>query len=295
MSATKIDGKLLAAKLREEVKVDAEKFEREYGRKIGLAVILAGENPASKIYVRNKIAACEETGVKSMEYYLPDSVTTEELVELVETLNADENVDGLLVQLPLPAGVNEKAVLGAVAPGKDVDGFHAVNAGNLMLGNPCLAACTPSGVMELIKSTGTTIAGKHAVVVGRSNIVGKPVATLMMQKSNPGNATVTVCHSASKNLKEMCRQADIIIAALGQPNFVTADMVKEGAVIVDVGTTRVPDASKKSGFRLNGDVLFEEVAPKCSYITPVPGGVGPMTIVSLMRNTLLAGKKAIYK
>lgn len=283
MSATKIDGKLLAAKLREEVKVDAEKFEREYGRKIGLAVILAGENPASKIYVRNKIAACEETGVKSMEYYLPDSVTTEELVELVETLNADENVDGLLVQLPLPAGVNEKAVLGAVAPGKDVDGFHAVNAGNLMLGNPCLAACTPSGVMELIKCTGTNIAGKHAVVVGRSNIVGKPVALMLLRE----NATVTVCHSRTQNLADYTRSADILVVAVGKKEFITGDMIKPGAVVIDVGMNR---EDKK----LYGDVEYATAAEKAAFITPVPGGVGPMTITILLKNTVKAayfGKK----
>lgn len=283
MSATKIDGKLLAAKLREEVKVDAEKFEREYGRKIGLAVILAGENPASKIYVRNKIAACEETGVKSMEYYLQDSVTTEELVELVETLNADENVDGLLVQLPLPAGVNEKAVLGAVAPGKDVDGFHAVNAGNLMLGNPCLAACTPSGVMELIKSTGTNIAGKHAVVVGRSNIVGKPVALMLLSE----NATVTVCHSRTQNLADYTRSADILVVAVGKKEFITGDMIKPGAVVIDVGMNR---EDKK----LYGDVEYATAAEKAAFITPVPGGVGPMTITMLLKNTVKAayfGKK----
>ncbi len=283
MSATKIDGKLLAAKLREEVKVDAKKFEREYGRKIGLAVILAGENPASKIYVRNKIAACEETGVKSMEYYLPDSVTTEELVELVETLNADENVDGLLVQLPLPAGVNEKAVLGAVAPGKDVDGFHAVNAGNLMLGNPCLAACTPSGVMELIKSTGTNIAGKHAVVVGRSNIVGKPVALMLLSE----NATVTVCHSRTQNLADYTRSADILVVAVGKKEFITGDMIKPGAVVIDVGMNR---EDKK----LYGDVEYATAAEKAAFITPVPGGVGPMTITMLLKNTVKAayfGKK----
>ena len=283
MSATKIDGKLLAAKLREEVKVDAEKFECEYGRKIGLAVILAGENPASKIYVRNKIAACEETDVKSMEYYLPDSVTTGELVELVETLNADENVDGLLVQLPLPAGVNEKAGLGAVAPGKDVDGFHAVNAGNLMLGNPCLAACTPSGVMELIKSTGTTIAGKHAVVVGRSNIVGKPVALMLLSE----NATVTVCHSRTQNLADYTQSADILVVAVGKKEFITGDMIKLGAVVIDVGMNR---EDKK----LYGDVEYATAAEKAAFITPVPGGVGPMTITMLLKNTVKAayfGKK----
>lgn len=283
MSATRIDGKLLAGKLREEVKIDAEKFEREYGRKIGLAVILAGENPASKIYVRNKIAACEETGVKSMEYYLPDSVTTEELVELVETLNSDDSVDGLLVQLPLPVGVDEKTVLGAVAPEKDVDGFHAVNAGNLLLGNPCLAACTPSGVMELIKSTGTAIAGKHAVVVGRSNIVGKPVALMLLAE----NATVTICHSKTQNLADYTRDADILVVAIGKKEFITGNMIKPGAVVVDVGMNR---EDKK----LYGDVEYATASEKAAFITPVPGGVGPMTITMLLKNTVKAayfGKK----
>ena len=233
--------------------------------------------------------------VNSYGKTLETPVTFAELLKEVERLNDDADIDGFIVQLPLPKHISEQRIIEAIDYRKDVDGFHPINVGRMSIGLPCFVSATPAGIMELLKRYEIDTKGKHCVVLGRSNIVGKPVATLMMQKSNPGNATVTVCHSASKNLKEMCRQADIIIAALGQPNFVTADMVKEGAVIVDVGTTRVPDASKKSGFRLNGDVLFEEVAPKCSYITPVPGGVGPMTIVSLMRNTLLAGKKAIYK
>lgn len=283
MSATKIDGKLLAARLRGEIKIDAEKFERDYGRKIGLAVILAGENPASKVYVRNKIKACEETGIKSMEYYLPDSVSTDELVELVKTLNADESVDGLLVQLPLPVGVDEKAVLGAVTPEKDVDGFHAVNAGNLLLGNPCLAACTPSGIMELIKSTGTTISGKHAVVVGRSNIVGKPIALMLLGE----NATVTICHSRTQNLASYTREADILVVAIGKKEFITGDMIKQGSIVIDVGMNR------EDG-KLYGDVEYASASEKAAYITPVPGGVGPMTITMLLKNTVKAayfGKK----
>ena len=283
MSATRIDGKLLAARLRGEIKIDAEKFERDYGRKIGLAVILAGENPASKIYVRNKIKACEETGIKSMEYYLPDSVSTDELVELVKTLNADESVDGLLVQLPLPVGVDEKAVLGAVTPEKDVDGFHAVNAGNLLLGNPCLAACTPSGIMELIKSTGTTISGKHAVVVGRSNIVGKPIALMLLGE----NATVTICHSRTQNLASYTREADILVVAIGKKEFITGDMIKQGSIVIDVGMNR------EDG-KLYGDVEYASASEKAAYITPVPGGVGPMTITMLLKNTVKAayfGKK----
>ena len=276
MSATRIDGKLLAARLRGEIKIDAEKFERDYGRKIGLAVILAGENPASKVYVRNKIKACEEN-------YLPDSVSTDELVELVKTLNADESVDGLLVQLPLPVGVDEKAVLGAVTPEKDVDGFHAVNAGNLLLGNPCLAACTPSGIMELIKSTGTTISGKHAVVVGRSNIVGKPIALMLLGE----NATVTICHSRTQNLASYTREADILVVAIGKKEFITGDMVKQGSIVIDVGMNR------EDG-KLYGDVEYASASEKAAYITPVPGGVGPMTITMLLKNTVKAayfGKK----
>lgn len=283
MSATRIDGKLLAARLRGEIKIDAEKFERDYGRKIGLAVILAGENPASKVYVRNKIKACEETDIKSMEYYLPDSVSTDELVELVKTLNADESVDGLLVQLPLPVGVDEKAVLGAVTPEKDVDGFHAVNAGNLLLGNPCLAACTPSGIMELIKSTGTTISGKHAVVVGRSNIVGKPIALMLLGE----NATVTICHSRTQNLASYTREADILVVAIGKKEFITGDMIKQGSIVIDVGMNR------EDG-KLYGDVEYTSASEKAAYITPVPGGVGPMTITMLLKNTVKAayfGKK----
>lgn len=283
MSATRIDGKLLAARLRGEIKIDAEKFERDYGRKIGLAVILAGENPASKVYVRNKIKACEETGIKSMEYYLPDSVSTDELVELVKTLNADESVDGLLVQLPLPVGVDEKAVLGAVTPEKDVDGFHAVNAGNLLLGNPCLVACTPSGIMELIKSTGTTISGKHAVVVGRSNIVGKPIALMLLGE----NATVTICHSRTQNLASYTGEADILVVAIGRKEFITGDMIKQGSIVIDVGMNR------EDG-KLYGDVEYASASEKAAYITPVPGGVGPMTITMLLKNTVKAayfGKK----
>lgn len=283
MSATRIDGKLLAARLRGEIKIDAEKFERDYGRKIGLAVILAGENPASKVYVRNKIKACEETGIKSMEYYLPDSVSTDELVELVKTLNADESVDGLLVQLPLPVSVDEKAVLGAVTPEKDVDGFHAVNAGNLLLGNPCLAACTPSGIMELIKSTGTTISSKHAVVVGRSNIVGKPIALMLLGE----NATVTICHSRTQNLASYTREADILVVAIGKKEFITGDMIKQGSIVIDVGMNR------EDG-KLYGDVEYASASEKAAYITPVPGGVGPMTITMLLKNTVKAayfGKK----
>lgn len=277
MSATLIDGKKLSALLRGGIKADAEKFESKFGRKIGLAVILAGENPASKVYVRNKIAACEETGVRSFEYYLPETVSTEELIELAETINEDKNIDGLLVQLPLPEGVDEKAVLSRVAPEKDVDGFHAVNAGNLMLGNPCLAACTPSGIMELIKSTGVLPAGKNAVVVGRSNIVGKPIAQMLLA----ADATVTVCHSKTTDLAAFTRNADILVVAIGKKEFITGDMIKSGALVIDVGMNRFEG-------KLYGDVKFDEAAEKAAFITPVPGGVGPMTITMLLKNTVKA-------
>ena len=281
MSATLIDGKKLSALIREKIKLDASEFERKYGRKIGLAVILAGENPASKIYVRNKIVACEETGIKSFEYYLPESVTTEQLLEVVETINSDENIDGLLVQLPLPKGVDEKTVLKAVSPAKDVDGFHAVNAGNLLLGNPCLAACTPSGIISLIKSTGVEINGKNAVVVGRSNIVGKPVAVLLLNE----NATVTVCHSKTADLKKHTLEADILVVAVGIKEFIKGDMIKKGAVVIDVGMNRADG-------KLYGDVEFDSAKERASFITPVPGGVGPMTITMLLKNTVKAANLA---
>ena len=277
MSATVIDGKKIASLTRGEIARNATEFESKYGRKIGLAVVLVGEDPASKVYVRNKILGCQETGIKSFEYYLPEDSTTEQVLELVQALNADENVDGLLVQLPLPKQIDEKRVLKEVAPEKDVDGFHAVNAGNLMLGNPCLSACTPSGIMELIKSTGIEIAGKNAVVVGRSNIVGKPIALMLLA----ANATVTVCHSKTVNLAEITKTADILVVAIGRKEFITGDMVKDGAVVIDVGMNRAYG-------KLYGDVNYPECAEKASFITPVPGGVGPMTITMLLSNTVKA-------
>ncbi len=275
-----IDGKALSAKIRGELKRQALEFEKNNGRKAGLAVILAGDNAASQVYVRNKIIACEETGIKSFSYYLPADVTQDKLLELIDELNADKAVDGILVQLPLPKGLDENYILSKIDPKKDVDGFHAVNAGNLMLGNACLTACTPSGIIELIKSTGVEISGKHAVVIGRSNIVGKPVALLLLQN----NATVTVCHSKTENLKEIASSADILVVAIGRKEFVTSDMVKDGAVVIDVGMNR-------SDGKLYGDVKFDECVEKASYITPVPGGVGPMTITMLMSNTVKAAKR----
>ena len=293
MSAKIIDGKQVAARCREELKQQVAAL-RARGIIPGLAVILVGEDPASQVYVRNKHRACEELGIHSEQYTLPAETDRQTLLDLITELNGREEIDGILVQLPLPGHLDEKEILSAIDPAKDVDSFHPQNVGRLVIGDYFFAPCTPSGILTLIDSAGVDLTGKECVVIGRSNIVGKPMAVLMMQKAYPGDATVTVCHSRSKDLVKECREADIIIAALGQPNFVKADMVKEGAVIIDVGTTRVPDATKKSGFKLTGDVKFDEVAPKCSFITPVPGGVGPMTIVSLMRNTLLAGKKAIY-
>ena len=289
-----IDGKQLSLRLKGEMAEEVKALAEKYGRVPSLAVILVGENPASQSYVRGKIKAAEEVGIKSELITMPADITEEALLAEIDRLNADALIDGVLVQLPLPKHIDEQKVTEAIDYRKDVDGFHPINVGRMSIGLPCYVSATPNGILELLKRYNIETQGKKCVVLGRSNIVGKPMASLMMQKAYPGNATVTVCHSYSKDLKEQCLKADIIIAALGSPNFVTADMVKEGAVIVDVGTTRVPNANTKSGFKLTGDVKFDEVAPKCSYITPVPGGVGPMTICSLMKNTLLAVKKAIY-
>ena len=288
-----IDGKKISAEIKEELKTEVAAY-AEQGKKCALDVIQVGADPASSVYVRNKKKACAYIGIESLSYELPEETTEEELLALIQKLNDNPDVHGILCQLPLPKHICEDHVIQAIDPQKDVDGFHPQNVGALVVGKKGFVSCTPAGIIQLLKRSNIEIAGKHCVVIGRSNIVGKPMAMLMMQKACPGDATVTVCHSRSKDLVKECQEADILIAAMGQPNFVTADMVKEGAVVIDVGTTRVPDATKKSGFKLTGDVKFDEVAPKCSYITPVPGGVGPMTIVSLMKNTLLAGKKAIY-
>ena len=259
-----------------------------------MAAILVGHDGGSETYVANKVKACEVCGFKSTLIRYEDNITEDELLAQVRKLNDDEDIDGFIVQLPLPQHISEQKVIETIDYKKDVDGFHPINVGRMSIGLPCYLSATPNGILELLRRYHIETRGKKCVVLGRSNIVGKPMAMLMMQKACPGDATVTVCHSRTPNLTEECRQADILIAAMGQPHFVTADMVKPGAVVIDVGTTRVPDATRKSGFRLTGDVKFDEVAPLCSYITPVPGGVGPMTIVSLMKNTLLAGKKAIY-
>lgn len=289
-----IDGKAVAAEIKKEIAKEVEEIVKAGGKTPHLAAILVGHDGGSETYVAHKVKACGECGFKSTLIRFEDDITEEQLLQEVERLNNDNDVDGFIVQLPLPKHISEQRVIEAIDYRKDVDGFHPINVGRMSIGLPCFVSATPAGIMELLKRYNINTQGKKCVVLGRSNIVGKPVATLMMQKGNPGNATVTVCHSHSENLKEICKEADIIIAALGSPEFVTADMVKDGAVIVDVGTTRVPSDKTKTGFKLTGDVKFDEVAEKCSFITPVPGGVGPMTIVSLMRNTLLAGKKCIY-
>lgn len=291
---TLIDGKKVADQIKEEIGATVEKMVAEGKKRPHLAAILVGHDGGSETYVAHKVRACEQCGFKSTLIRFEDDVTEEKLLEAIETLNRDADVDGFIVQLPLPRHISEQKIIEAIDYRKDVDGFHPINVGRMSIGLPCYLSATPAGIMELIARYDIPTKGKRCVVLGRSNIVGKPVATLMMQKHVPGDATVTVCHSATENIKEICREADIIIAALGKPGFVTADMVKPGAAIIDVGTTRVPDASRKSGFRLRGDVDFDNIAPLCSYITPVPGGVGPMTICSLMKNTLLAGQGAIY-
>ena len=290
-----IDGKAIATQIKNEIAAEVNEILANGGKRPHLAAILVGHDGGSETYVASKVKACEECGFTSTLIRYEADITEEELLAKVEELNNDADVDGFIVQLPLPKHIDEQKVTEAIDYRKDVDGFHPVNAGRLAIGLPCFLSETPNGIMELLRRYNIDTKGKKCVVLGRSNIVGKPMANLMMQKSIPGDATVTVCHSHTQNIAEECRQADIIIAALGQPHFLKAEMVKEGAVVIDVGTTRVPDATRKSGFRLCGDVDFENVAPKCSFITPVPGGVGPMTIVSLMKNTLLAGKRAIYK
>ena len=291
---TLIDGKKVAEDIKHEIAAEVDAMVAAGKRRPHLVAILVGHDGGSETYVANKVKACEVCGFKSTLIRFEDDVTEEKLLETIESLNNDPEVDGFIVQLPLPRHISEQRIIEAIDYRKDVDGFHPVNVGRMSIGLPCFVSATPAGIIELLRRYGVETKGKRCAVLGRSNIVGKPVANLMMQKANPGNATVSVLHSASENLKEICAEADIIIAALGQPGFVTEDMVKPGATIIDVGTTRVPDPTRKSGFRLRGDVDFENVASKCSFITPVPGGVGPMTICSLMKNTLLAAKKEIY-
>ncbi len=285
---TLIDGKQTAADIKKEIAAEVEKMVAQGMRRPHLAAILVGHDGGSETYVASKVKACHECGFESSLLRFEDNITEAELLKAVDDLNNNPEVDGFIVQLPLPRHIDEQRVIEAVDPAKDVDGFHPINVGKLSIGLPGFRSATPAGIIELLRRYHIPTRGKHCVVIGRSNIVGKPVAQLMLHKGDVGDATVTICHSASENLPEIVRQADIIIAAVGRPGFVTADMVKDGATVIDVGTTRVPDATRKSGFRLSGDVDFNSVAPKCAYITPVPGGVGPMTICSLMLNTLQA-------
>ena len=271
-----IDGKAVSQKVKDDIRAEIERDKLS----IGLAVVIVGNNQASRVYVNNKKKACEVCGIKSYEYALPEETTEKQLLELVDTLNEDKNINGILVQLPLPKQINEEKIIERISPLKDVDAFHATNVGKIMIGNYAFLPCTPAGVMELIHSTGTEISGKECVVIGRSNIVGKPMAMLLLHE----NATVTICHSRTKDLAEVCRRADILVSAVGKADFVTADMVKDGAVVIDVGMNRNAEG------KLCGDVKYDEVEPKASYITPVPGGVGPMTIAMLMKNTLMAKK-----
>lgn len=274
-----ISGKIVSEQVKNRVKAEAEKL-KEQGVNIGLAVVIVGNDPASRVYVNSKKKACEYVGFTSYEYALDENITQQELLDLVEVLNNDRKVNGILVQLPLPKHIDENAIINAISPEKDVDAFHPFNVGKIMIGDFAFLPCTPAGVMELIDSTGVEIAGKSCVVIGRSNIVGKPMAMLLLHRSG----TVTICHSKTQNLKEICKNADILVASVGKPNFVTADMVKEGAVVIDVGINRLENG------KLCGDVKFDEVSEKAGWITPVPGGVGPMTIAMLMQNTLTAGK-----
>jgi methylenetetrahydrofolate dehydrogenase (NADP+)/methenyltetrahydrofolate cyclohydrolase len=280
-----LDGKKAAQAIKDELKIKVAQLANE-GKKIPhLAAILVGTNGASETYVAAKIKACEETGFKSTLVRFEEMVSENKVLEQIEKLNSDPDVDGILVQSPLPKHISNEQVINAIDPEKDVDGFHPVSVGKMVQGFPTFVSATPHGIMLLLQYYKIDTKGKHAVVIGRSNIVGRPMSILLSSNADPGNCTVTICHSQTKNMKELCLQADIIVAALGKPEFITADMVKDGAVIIDVGITRIPDATKKSGFKLKGDVQFETVSPKCSWITPVPGGVGPMTIAALLKNT----------
>ena len=285
MSAKILDGKAIAQEFRTELKARTAELKKQ-GIVPGLGVLLVGEDPASRSYVTAKEKACEETGLYSREIKLPATASHKEILDVVKAFNADNQIDGILVQLPLPDSSMEQSVIEAINPDKDVDGFHPVNVGRMMLGLPAFLPCTPHGVLQILKRSGVKTDGAHVVVIGRSNIVGRPLVNLLSQKSELGNATVTMCHTRTKNMKELTLQADIIVAAVGRPNTVTADMIKLGAVVIDVGVNRVADATAKAGFRLKGDVDFEPVAQKASAITPVPGGVGPMTITMLLANTV---------
>ena len=290
-----IDGKETAMEIKQEIAKEVKRMMAAGEKQPHLAAILVGHDGGSETYVANKVKACDECGFKSTLIRFEDDITEDELLQAIDKLNHNDDVDGFIVQLPLPRHIDEQKVIEAIDYKKDVDGFHPINVGRMSIGLPCFRSATPQGILALLERYGIETSGKHCVVLGRSNIVGKPVAQMLLQKDNPGNCTVTVCHSATEDLPRQCRRADILIAAIGQPHFVNADMVKKGAVVIDVGTTRLPSTKTKSGFKLYGDVDFDEVAPLCSFITPVPGGVGPMTICALMKNTLLAAQHKIYQ
>ncbi len=285
-----IDGKKISEEIKQEIAAEVKEIASKGGKIPHLAAILVGNDGGSETYVAHKVKDCEQVGFKSTLIRFDDSVSEKELIDKVIAINNDPDIDGLIVQLPLPKHISEQKVIETIDFNKDVDGFHPTSVGKMTIGLPTFVSATPAGIVELLKRYKIETAGKHCVVLGRSNIVGKPMSILLSQKGPQGDATVTVCHSRTKNIKDFTLKADILIAAIGSPNFVTADMVKEGAVVIDVGTTRVKSSETKSGFKLTGDVRFDEVAPKCSYITPVPGGVGPMTRVSLLKNTLLAAR-----
>lgn len=289
-----LDGRQLAKSIKTELAEEVSQIQAAGGRAPHLAAVLIGDDPASQVYVRNKVRSCEQVGFKSTLVRRPADISQSELLKIVDELNGDENIDGFIVQLPLPDHLDEEAVTLAIDPSKDVDGFHPVNFGRMAQGLPCYLPATPAGILEILKRYELSTEGKEVVVVGRSNIVGTPISILLSRKADPGNATVTICHSRTRDLAEHTRRADIIVAAIGRPDFITADMVKEGVVVIDVGINRVEDPAAKKGYRLRGDVHFEEVSTKASYITPVPGGVGQLTVVSLLMNTLKARKKEVY-
>ncbi|MBE0650260.1 MAG: bifunctional methylenetetrahydrofolate dehydrogenase/methenyltetrahydrofolate cyclohydrolase FolD [Bacteroidales bacterium] len=290
-----IDGRLVSAKIKEEIKEEVAHLIDHHDKAPHLAAVLVGDDPASQTYVNGKEKAAHAVGIVSSIYRLPENTTEKELLEVVNYLNNDDEVDGFIVQLPLPKHISEEKVINAINPAKDVDGFTPINVGNMVLGKPAYLSATPFGIVELLKNYGVELEGKHVVVLGRSNIVGRPISILLSQKGPHANATVTVCHSRTQNLEEITQSADVLICAIGVPQFVKAGMVKEGVVVIDVGIHRLPDDTKEKGYRIVGDVDYDEVSKKASYITPVPGGVGPMTIAMLLKNTLLAHKKEIYK
>ena len=290
-----IDGKKVSVDIQSEIAAEVASVKSAGGKVPHLAAVLVGNDGASETYVSGKVKACEKVGFKSSLIRMPDSVSEKDLLDKISELNNDKDVDGFIVQLPLPKHINVQKITEAVSPAKDVDGFHPENSGRMLHNIPCYLPATPYGILLLLERYKIETSGKHCVVLGRSNIVGLPVSILLERNSYPGNCTVTVCHSRTKNMEEIAHRADILIAAIGQPEFVTAGMVKEGAVVIDVGITRIKSLETKSGFRLVGDVKFDEVAPKCSFITPVPGGVGPMTITALLKNTLAASRKEIYR